>query len=476
MHSLTMERCLGRMEYMLSPDEKDPLLTQKGRQELWKRIQDMAREIDRQDREINELREELARTRKQFDEYKKRHPEMVGIKNGKAYIASIDSKRDANGTGRKPGAQPGHPPHFRHVPAHIDDSVEVPVDRCPECGCTELGKPSFRTRVVEGIRRPEPYAVEYAIQRRYCRQCGKLVEGSVPDALPGCTIDLQTMLVIVWMRIAHRMTEQSVAEAMGILFGLCISEGEVAGACKLVARAFEPFYRTMLRDIRDAPSRHMDETTWRIDGRSAWMWTFVEKWTTVFVIRYSRGHDVPLEVLGKHAPGVNITDRYRAYDALASQTGDSQQYCWAHILLDAKELSDFYGDEGAEIYGTLCSLYAEAKTYGHHGSVEDEQRLIHALGALDHSYSNEKCSSFVRSLLSATDKLFLFVRMDIDSTNNEAEREIRPMVVRRKVSGGSRSDAGAETTGRLASVIQTLRKRRMDLFTDGAKLMKPSTG
>ena len=129
----------------------------------------------------------------------------------------------------------------------------MPVDSCPE-----LGKPSFRTRVVEGIRRPEPYAVEYAIQRRYCRQCGKLVEGSVPDALPGCTIDLQTMLVIVWMRIAHRMTEQSVAGAMGTLFGLGISEGEVASACRLVANAFEPFYRTMLRDIRDAPSRHMD--------------------------------------------------------------------------------------------------------------------------------------------------------------------------------------------------------------------------
>ncbi len=476
MHSLTAERCLGRMKYLLSPDENDPLLTQKGRQELWKRIQDMAREIDRQDREINELREELTRTRKQFDEYKKRHPEMVGVKNGKAYIASIDRKSEGEGTGRKPGAQPGHQPHSRPVPAHIDETVEVPVDSCPECGCTELGKPSFRTRVVEGIRRPEPYAVEYAIQRRYCRQCGKLVEGSVPDALPGCTIDLQTMLVIVWMRIAHRMTEQSVAEAMGTLFGLEISEGEVVNACKLVANAFEPFYQSMLRDIRDAPSRHMDETTWRIDGRSAWMWTFVEKWTTVFVVRYSRGHDVPLEVLGKHAPGVNITDRYRAYDTLASKTGDSQQYCWAHILLDAKELSGFYGDEGAEIYGTLCSLYAEAKTYDHHGSVEDERRLIHALGALDHSYSNGKCSSFVRSLLSATDKLFLFVRMDIESTNNEAERTIRPMVVNRKVSGGSRSDAGAETTGKLASVVQTLKKRKMDLFTDGARLIRPSTG
>ena len=196
----------------------------------------------------------------------------------------------------------------------------------------------------------------------------------------------------------------------------------------------------------------------------------------MFVVRYSRGHDVPLEVLGKHAPGVNITDRYRAYDALASETGDSQQYCWAHMLLDARELSDFYGDEGAEIYGTLCSLHAEAKTYNHHGSAGDERRLIHALGALDHAYGNEKCLSFVRSLLSATDRLFLFVRMDIESTNNAAEGEIRSMFVRRKVSGGSRSNAGAETTDRLASVIQTLRKRKMDLFTNGPKLIRPSTG
>ena len=453
---------------MLSPDEKDPLLTQKGRQELWKRIQNMAREIDRQDREDTELKEELTRTRKQFDEYRKRHPEMVGAKNGKAYIATIDRKGDAGGRGRKPGAQPGHQPHSRPVPEHIDETVDVPVDSCPECGCNELGKPSFRPRIVEGILRPQPYAVEYIIQRRYCRQCGKLVEGTVPGVLPGCTIDLQTMLVIVWMRIAHRMTEQSVAEAMEVLFGLSVSEGEVASACRLVANAFEPFYRTMLRDIRDAPSRHMDETIWRIDGRSAWMLTFV--------VRYSRGHDVPLEVLGKHAPGVNITDRYRAYDALASQTGDSQQYCWAHILLDAKEFSEFYGDEGAEIYGTFCSLYAVVRTYNHHGSAEDERRLIHALGTLDHAYGNEKCASFVRSLLSATDRLFLFVRMDIESTNNVAERAIRQMVVKRKVSGGSRSDAGAETTCRLASVIQTLRKRKMDLFTDGTRLIRPSSG
>ncbi len=134
------------------------------------------------------------------------------------------------------------------------------------------------------------------------------------------------MLVVVWMRIADRMAEQRLHRLSHRLSGLSISEGEVASACRLVAWAFEHFYRTMLRDIRDAPSRHMDETAWRIDGRSAWMWAFVEK-----------------------------------------------------------------------------------------------------------------CASFVKSVLSSAARLFLFVRMDIESTNNAAERAIRPMVAPRKVSGGSRS-------------------------------------
>ncbi|MDG6934429.1 MAG: transposase [Nitrososphaerota archaeon] len=173
---------------------------------------------------------------------------------------------------------------------------------------------------------------------------------------------------------------------------------------------------------------------------------------------------------------MNITDRYRGYDTFASETGDSQQYRWAHMLLDARELNEFYGDEGVEIYGTFCPLYEQAKTHSHHDSAEDERRLIHVLGALDHAYSNEKCSSFVRSLLSAADRLFLFVRMDIESTSNAAERAIRSMVVAREVSGGSCSDAGAETKGKLASMFQTLRKRKKNLFTDGPKLIRPSPG
>ena len=132
MHSLTGERCIGRIVYRLSPDEKDPLLTQKGRQELWRKIQEMAREIDRLDAENARLKKELKEERKEHDEYRKRHPETVGVKNGKPYFLQ-SARQQPGGTGRKPGAQPGHRPLFRPTPSHIDEVVEADVDTCPVC-------------------------------------------------------------------------------------------------------------------------------------------------------------------------------------------------------------------------------------------------------------------------------------------------------------------------------------------------------
>ena len=120
MHSKYSEVFSGRIEFLLSPDDMYQPVSQKARQELWRKAQEMLEHIRELEKQVEEQKEELERTRKQLDEYKKRHPEMVGVKNGRAYIASIDRRSGANGTGRKPGAQPGHQPHFRHVPAHID--------------------------------------------------------------------------------------------------------------------------------------------------------------------------------------------------------------------------------------------------------------------------------------------------------------------------------------------------------------------
>jgi hypothetical protein len=55
-----------------------------------------------------------------------------------------------------------------------------------------------------------------------------------------------------------------------------------------------------------------------------------------------------MEVLGEHN-GTDVHDRHSAFETLAKETGNNQQYCWSHIICDAKELEQFYGEEGSGI-------------------------------------------------------------------------------------------------------------------------------
>ena len=98
------------------------------------------------------------------------------------------------------------------------------------------------------------------------------------------------------------------------------------------------------------------------------------------------------------------------------------------------------------------------------------------LKILDIPYKSTRCARFVKNIIKDREKLFLFVELDIESTNNRAERAIRPVVIARKISGGSRSNCGAAMFEKLASVIRTMRLRDLDLFTDGMRILRTSHG
>ena len=478
MNRILNEEFAGRIEFLLSADEKKLRLSQDARQELLRKFREMIEMIRKLEKENQRLKEDLKKVRDDYEEYRHRHPETVGVKNGKAYAIPENAKDEGeggNGTGRKPGAQPGHKPFFREKPAP-DWTEELPVDVCPDCGSGELGAPSLRARTVEGITLPVHFAVEYLIQRRWCGTCRTFVESDVPDVLPNSRIDLRTMLVMTYMRIALRLPVQSVAEAMQRLFSFHVSEGEIIGVERKLAEAFTDYYEQLLGDIRNAPVRHMDETTWRVDGENSWLWAFVTKWTVVYAIRKSRSHEVPLNILAEHVAGINITDRYRAYDTLAAKTGDLQSYCWSHVLGDAKELMEFYGEEGKRIHDTLHSIHEDAAKLKHMGNEYDVEAFVSRLKTLDVPYKSAQCARFVKNVIKDREKLFLFVELDIESTNNRAERAIRPVVISRKISGGSHSDSGATMFEKLASIVQTMKLRDLNSLTDGMRILRTSHG
>ena len=167
------------------------------------------------------------------------------------------------------------------------------------------------------------------------------------------------------MRVALGRPLQSVAEAMERLFSFRVPEGEIIDVEGKLADAFTDCCEQLPDDIRNSPVRHMGETVWRVNGGNGWLWAFVTKWTAVYAIRMSRSHEVPLNILSGHVAGINITDRYRAYDTLAAKTGDLRSYCRSHVPGDAKELTEFYGEEGRRIRDTLQSIHKDAKALDH---------------------------------------------------------------------------------------------------------------
>ena len=111
---------------LLAPDE-DPesvVLSRAERKELLRRFE--------------QVEEELRRTREEFERYKKRHPETVGVKFGKAY--ALKTPTEPRPSGGKPGARPGHLPRLRPRPDHIDRRIHLPLTSCPECGNGRLSR------------------------------------------------------------------------------------------------------------------------------------------------------------------------------------------------------------------------------------------------------------------------------------------------------------------------------------------------
>jgi len=270
----------------------------------------------------------------------------------------------------------------------------------------------------------EPEVIKYRLDRLYCKRCRRTYEPEIPEAFPGSTLSLRVMLTVAYFRIGMRMSIENTAATMMNVFGIRISEGGIQNILSQLSDSLGREYFSLLQEIRDAPSRHMDSTSWSVNGNPYNLWTFLTKSEAIFHISKGNGHEVPMEVLKDHE-GTDIHDRHSAFETLAKVTGNDQQYCWSHITCDAKELEDLYGYEGSRIKRSLQTVFGEAKAFNGHGTMDDIERLYHKLVfLLDSDYEHRRSRRFVDNLLKRKKEwLFRFVTYPkVEPTNNRAER------------------------------------------------------
>lgn len=154
------------------------------------------------------------------------------------------------------------------------------------------------------------------------------------------------------------------------------------------------------------------------------------------------------------------------------------------MLRDLHDLKEKRAQEGAvvEWARAVREFYDEAQEWPRTtGAPTREQREVEYVGLVGRAHQlglkyaqgrGHPCQALAKRILRHEDELFQFVLVaGLSSNNNLAERSIRPVVVVRKISGGSRSDEGTKTRMALASLFETWHARGLNPFAECLKLL-----
>ena len=428
---------------------------------------------------IKELEEEVKRLRKvekEYQEFKAKHTQTVS-----ELRKALKIKEDRVASEKPVGAQKGHKPYTRHIPERIDCVKEHNPSKCPHCRIKLGETQEVRKRYVTDIKLiTKVKNTQHNIHRKYCPKCKKIVEPEVPNVLPHARFGLNLMLFIMYLRLGLRLPGNKVREFLQTMYCLSISEGEIVHILKQLVIAFGPYYSELEKIVRVARVKHTDSTGWRVNGKNYFAWVFITAGVVLYKIRRRNNSRVPLSVFGTKQKGMTLViDRHSALRTLAEKAGFFLQLCWSHILSDSKDLKKNFGAEGRYVHHKLKDIFEMAASFESKGTPEQVDALKAEIFALIlRHYKHITIRRFVNNLWKRDiDSLFRFVTdPDVDPTNNISERELRHLVIIRKISNGSRSARGAHATAMLLSVIQTLRMNKKNPLLEMQEILKSASG
>lgn len=419
------------------------------------------RECLRKQRRINDLEEEVRLLKKKLRYQERTMAEGPFGSSTPSSKIPLKANTEAGRKARIGGALPGHIGHGRRAfsPEEADRIEDVPVpSMCPDCG-HRLASKGIRDRAVLECRPVVVEKVLYRLDRKRCPRCGKTLQARPQGVLPKSKYGNGLLAHVATEHYVHGVTLGRLSEQTGV--GL----GGLIDAMHQLARRFGGVSVRLLKQYRKAPVKHADETGWRNDGESGYAWLFCTEDTSIFRLRKSRSSAVVREVLGeKRLPGVLVVDRYGAYNKAPCKI----QYCHAHLLRDVKDLEKDFPDDGeaAAFVKAFEPLLASAISLRGLGLSRRQfriqaQRIKKKINrAAEHSARHPAIHKIQDIFRQKAQRLYHWARdPTIPADNNLAERELRPLVIARKISFSSQSDRGAKTRETLMTVLRTLKKR-----------------
>jgi transposase len=388
-------------------------------------------------------------------------------------MVPVYEKPPAKRRKKSPGAKQGHPGSRRPVPERIDYEQTHQAPCCPDCGGRLKRTGDTRTRYIEDIPEVEPEVTLHTIHRDWCPQCQKRVEPKVPDALPGATLGNRVLVLSAWLHYALGNTLSQIIEVFNFHLQLKITPGGLVQMWYRLQAMLYVWYEEIQREALQAAVLFADETGWRVDGKTHWLWCFTTRDLTYYLIDRSRGSPALMKFFIEEFAGTLVSDFWGAYNAVACAL---RQTCLVHLLRDLEHVDKYkrpgphwpvFAKKLRRLVGDAIRLWRRQDELPAEQYQSRRDRLHRRLAEMiDTPWEDGQAKRLIKRLRRHRNDLFTFLdQPGVPFENNEAERTIRPAVIIRKNSYGNRSQHGADCQAVLMSVFRTLKQRGHDPIT-----------
>jgi transposase len=391
------------------------------------------------------------------------------------------SKSERSSSGKTTGGQVGHPGKTLTMSEQIDEVVVLPLTG--RCGCgqawEQVSAQEYLARQVHDLPEIRLQVTEYQAEVKVCPHCATRGQAAFPSHVSGqVQYGPQFHGLSTYLNTAHFIPLKRTCEIMEALCGATPSDGTVALNLKLASQRLEGFEGHLKTALLEQDVLNADETGSKVNGKMHWLHVVSNAHFTLYGHHPKRGFEA-LEDLGvlNTFKGIVMHDCWTSYFKLSA----THALCNAHLLRELRGLAEHHGQIWAgELRLALQGVYHQYKS----GSLTPEGKArFHtrfdtlleaglaenpALEPVPNKRGRVKQTPArnlaLRCQQHKEDYLRFLEDKRVPFDNNGAERDIRMTCIKRKVSGGFRSDAGGETFCRIRSYISTLKKQGLNVW------------
>lgn len=395
--------------------------------------------------------------------------------DGPAKKKVVKSNREKSG--RKPGAQDGHEGRFLKQVASPDTVVthEFPASHRCGCGACLSGVPLSGTEKRQVFDLPEKarlLVTEHRVRTKTCPSCGQQwVAGGCPYPSPA-QYGPRVRALAVYLNTEQFIPFDRVQAIFRDLYGAEISDGVLSASLGQCSRNVLPTVSAIRSGITSGAVQHNDETGLRVAGKNHWVHVACTEKLTYYFAHANRGRKA-IDERGTLAgyKGTSVHDRYASYNGY----GDCRHgLCNDHL---GRELKYVHEELGGAWAGELRSLMLGAyrlTQVGKVGKAAQKKIVKQYDGILKAAIAAEPLSAdgkrgtakkLMDAFVARKESILLFLKDPVvPYGNNQAERDLRMIKLKQKISGGFRTEHAAEAFCNIRSYISTVKKQGGNAF------------